>query len=306
MNLKNSCPDCGSSNVQLVGRIPASDVFAGRKFSTPFLGGFLYHCQQCYLGFRWPRISKDRLAKLYKQGCEHNWTMPLELRRDWSIARDWISTMNPATERVLDIGCFDGGFLEFLGANYQRYGIEIHPIAEKRLATRGINLFGKDIDTLNSPKQTFDCITAFDIIEHIESPKKFLSQCLAALKSTGNILISSGNLDASTFRFMGSHYWYCTIAEHISFISPEWCHRVSKEMGFQVNQFITFAHGNTSIELRMKEPVKNILCKFMPNFFANLRRNGWGKKDAKKYPELAVHPPFWGSAKDHFLVSISR
>lgn len=306
MNHKNRCPDCGSNNIELVGRIPATDSFAGRKFSTPLLGGILYHCHQCYLGFRWPRMSKDRLEQLYVQGSENNRTMPPEQRRDWSIARDWISAVYPSTAKVLDVGCFSGDFLDLHGNNYQKYGIEIHPLAKKRLATRGIELVGTDIDALYDMRQTFDCITAFDIIEHIESPKKFLSQCLEALTSAGHILVSTGNLDAPTFRFMGSHYWYCTIAEHISFISPKWCHRIAEEMGLHVTRLKTFAHGSTSVGSRIKDPIKNTFHKFMPHFFSHLRRNGWGKKDARKHPELADHPPVWESASDHFMVLFSR
>jgi SAM-dependent methyltransferase len=306
MSQKTCCPDCGSKNLQLVGRIPSTDVFAGRKFSTPFFGGTLYHCQQCYLGFRWPRMSKDLLGQYYMQGSEDNWTMPPEWRPDWSIARSWIGAAYPSTARVLDVGCFSGDFLHLLGNNYQRYGIEIHPLAKKRLTTRGIKLLGTDIEGMNDARQTFDCITAFDIIEHMESPKSFLSLCLEALKPVGHILISTGNLDAPTFRFMGSQYWYCTISEHISFISPEWCRRLAEKMGFHVTRFTTFSHGKTSLSLRMKDPVKNTLYKFMPHFFAHFRKQRWCKKDAKGPQELKIHPPEWRSASDHFMVLISR
>jgi len=301
-----SCPDCGSKRTRLVGRIPATDAFAGRRFSSSFWGGSLYRCQECYLGFRWPRMPKKRLELLYVQGSEHNWATTPELRRDWCIARSWIRTVYPSAARVLDVGCFDGGFLDLLGNSYQRYGIEIHPIAKNRLATRGIKIVAADIDELSVTRQPFDCITCFDVIEHLESPKSFLSQCVNALKPSGHILISTGNLDAPTFRFMGSRYWYCTNAEHISFISPEWCHRVAERMGLRVSQFTTFAHGSTDIESRVKDTVKNIFCKLMPSFFAYLRKQGWGKKNAREHPELAEHPPFWGSASDHFMVLMSR
>lgn len=306
MNDKTCCPDCGSKNIQLVGRIPATNVFAGRRFSTPFWGGFLYRCQKCYLGFRWPRMSKDRLAQLYIEGHEHNWAAPPELRRDWSIARGWIGAEHPTTAQVLDIGCFNGGFLDLLGGNYNKYGIEIHPMAKKRLASRGINFFGANVDSLNDARQTFDCITAFDIIEHIESPRNFLSLCLKALKPVGHILISTGNLDAPTFRFMGSRYWYCTIAEHISFISPKWCHRVAEEMGLHVTRFTRFSHGKTSLALRMKDPLKNTLYKLMPHFFDKLRKQRRCNRDAKEPPELESHALEWRSASDHFMVLISR
>ena len=251
-------------------------------------------------------MSKDQLEQLYMRGSEHNWTIPPEWRRDWSIAHSWLNAAYPSTARVLDVGCFSGDFLNLLGNNYQRYGIEIHPLAKKRLTTRGIELLGTDIEELNDTRHKFDCITAFDIIEHIESPRNFLSLCLEALKPVGHILISTGNLDAPTFRFMGSQYWYCTIAEHISFISPEWCHRVAEKMGFHVTQFTTFSHGKTNIALRMKEPVKNTLYKFMPHFFAYLRKQRWFKKEEREHIELEDHAPEWRSANDHFTVLISR
>ena len=251
-------------------------------------------------------MSKNQLAQLYTQGNEFNWSSPPELRRDWSIARGWINTLHPSTAQVLDVGCSNGGFLDFLGADYQKYGIEIHPMAKKHLDYRGINFLGTNIESLNDARLTFDCITAFDIIEHISTPKKFISQCIEALSPRGHILISSGNMDASTFRLMGSHYWYCTIAEHISFINPAWCHKVEKEMGLQVTHFKTFAHGSTCLKSRIKELLKNTFYKFMPNLFSHLRKNGCGKKNAKKYPEIANHPPFWGSANDHFMVLIKK
>jgi hypothetical protein len=73
-----------------------------------------------------------------------------------------------------------------------------------------------------------------------------------------------------------------------------------------MTQFTTFAHGSTNIESRIKDPVKNIFCKLMPSFYNHLRKQGWGKKNARENPELAEHPPFWGSASDHFIVLMSR
>jgi hypothetical protein len=77
-------------------------------------------------------------------------------------------------------------------------------------------------------------------------------------------------------------------------------------VGLRVTQITTFAHGSTNLELRIKESVKNIFCKLMPSFFAYLRKQGWGKKEARVHPGLAEHPSFWGSASDHFIILMSR
>lgn len=296
------CPDCAGST-KLIGSIPATDVFAGRMLERPLSGGFMYRCRQCSLGFRWPRLSKDELDTLYLQGNELTWTTPADSRRDWCMAHDWIKEMLPAESRVLDVGCFDGGFLEPLVGSYRCCGIEIHRAARNRAEQKGIEVIGSDFSAVAG---SFDCITAFDVIEHVDRPKSFLNDCLAAIRPGGWALISTGNLDARTFQWMGSRYWYCTIAEHISFVSPAWFSGLADALGCRVVKQATFAHGRASRSGRIREVANNVLYRTMPSGFRALRKLGMGGKKVRSHPELVNHPPGWGSARDHFMVLVQK
>jgi SAM-dependent methyltransferase len=296
------CPDCEGAGTS-IGFIPATDVFAGRSLERPLLGGHLYRCSQCSLGFRCPQLSKDELDSLYEQGDELNWTAPVDSRRDWRIARGWIGQNLPPESSVLDVGCFDGGFLEPLIGTYSCHGIEIHPSARHRAEKKGIEVVGSDFSTIAG---IFDCITAFDVIEHIRRPKAFLNDCLAAVKPGGWVIISTGNLDAFTFRLMGSRYWYCTIAEHVSFLSPAWYSRLSKKLDYRIAKQISFAHGNASRSQRIQETANNLLYRFGGPGFRLLRKFGMGGKNVKAHSELADHPPGWMSANDHFIVLLHK
>lgn len=296
------CPDC-SGGAELIGPIPATDFFAGRTLPQPLAGGSLYRCCQCSLGFRWPRLTKDELDTLYKGGNENAWTASSNFRTDWRIAQEWIARKLPPGSRILDVGCFDGGFLEPLGASYRCSGIEIHPSARDRAKRKGIEVIGSDFSEVTG---RFDCITAFDVIEHMERPRAFLDQCLAAIRPHGWALISTGNLDAFTFRMMGSRYWYCTIAEHISFLSPAWFGAVTDGQGHQFVKLATFVHGSASPEQRLREAANNFLYRVAPWGFRGLRKLGLGGKPVHTYPELADHPPGWCSARDHFMVLIQK
>lgn len=296
------CPDC-SSQATLIGPIPVTNIFAGRILEQPLSGGSLYRCQQCSLGFRWPRLSKSELDRLYEQGNVQTWLESPQGRRGWIIARGWLEKVLLRGKSILDIGCFDGGFLKPLAGFYNTYGIEIHEEARRIAEKNGIEIVGGDFSSI---KGKFECVTAFDIIEHVEEPGRFLEKCFEAVPSGGRVLISTGNMDALTFKLMGSRYWYCTIAEHLSFISPQWISFYAEKVGYVIEKQECFAHNRGSLLRRVKEGLANYLYLVSPGVFSWLRSQGVGVRNVKKHPELADHPPVWPSAKDHFIVLLRK
>lgn len=296
------CPDCGGE-ARFVGSIPDSYIFAGSILRAPLAGGGLYQCTKCGLGFRSPRLSKDALDYLYAQGSDKAWTDSIDRRPDWRIAHDWLLANIHTGAAVLDIGCFDGAFLESLAQNYRCFGIEIHPEARHRAAQRGVEIVGRDFFDLEGQ---FDCIVAFDVIEHVESPRRFLEFGVDHLKSGGRLLVSTGNFDSFTFRFMGSRYWYCSIAEHISFISPAWVRRQVPALGVKIEGMTFFSHANFRFRQSAKQVAANVLYRFCPRLFASLRRMGMGRIDVRRFPESIDYPPGWMSAKDHFLFVLRK
>jgi 2-polyprenyl-3-methyl-5-hydroxy-6-metoxy-1,4-benzoquinol methylase len=295
------CPDCEKS-ATLVGAIPDTNRFAGQHLESLLPGGFLWRCDNCKLGFRHPQIPKKQLDLLYEQGNDWSWSGPPTKRNDWNLAQGWVSELIKPGSKVLDVGCFDGGFLTHLLARYDCYGIEIHPVASERAAKKGIKILAKDFFDLEGQ---FDLITAFDVIEHMQSPAAFLEKAAKYIRHGGMLIVSTGNLDSKSFKFMGSRYWYCTIAEHISFISPFW---VSKSIGsnYRVIKQITFSHSTTSLSKKGIQTALNILYRTLPSVFRVLRRIGMGGVDAKAHPRLADLPPSWITSSDHFIVLLQR
>lgn len=296
------CPDC-AGRADRIGKIPATDQFAGRTLSHLLDGGYLYRCNDCFLGFKWPHLSKQQLDTLYAQGGDSTWRNAENTRWDWRIGHNWIRQGSQRGGRILDVGCFDGGFLEPLVAEYKCHGIEIHPVAAQRARDHGIEILGNDLSAISG---SFDVVTAFDVIEHVERPGKFLEDCLAATNQHGFVIISSGNLDALSFRLMGARYWYCAIGEHIAFVSPRWFSngRVSEQ--YTVLRQTSFTHGDGRWLQRMRDTGVNLAYRFAGAGFRALRMRGMGRKNVQVHPELADHPPGWLSAKDHIIVLIQK
>ena len=296
------CTDCGSSDVLHIGKIPAANIFAGRVLPELLDGGHLWCCDTCHLIFRWPTLGRAELNVLYAGGAGDTWGGPPTKREDWHIAERWLHRVLSKGSAILDVGCFDGGFLDRLGDAYERYGIEIHPAACQRAETKGITMIGTNFESFSCAPASLDCITAFDVIEHVHQPAQFLKSCCDLVKPGGWIMVATGNADSPSFRFMGARYWYCTIAEHLSFISPRWCYRLADKLGLSIEEYEFFSHGRRNWFYCLLELIKNILYRLMPEFFAWLRQQGFGKKDVSIHPELAANPPGWMTAKDHFII----
>ena len=302
-NIQNvRCPSCNSIAIDAVGAIPPSVHFSGQRLSMPIPGGELHRCRSCHLSFRWPRLTKDELDGLYCQTPVGNWQYSPSSRTDWRIAEKWIHRYNERG-RILDIGCYDGGFLSFMGEKYKHYGIEINQEAARRARARNIEIVGADFDDIAKLSAEFDIVVAMDVIEHAENPAALLDSMSRAVRSGGLLMVSTGNTESWPWRMMGSRYWYCTVSEHISFINPNWCRYVAPAANLEIVGVEYFAHyGCATLSQRIADLGKNLIYHLFPGTVARLRTGGYGGVDTSAHKSMAYTPPMWFSATDHFIV----
>jgi len=295
-----ACPSCGYDAPDRIDAIPETYEFAGSDLMDPLPGGALYRCGECDLRFRYPRLRKDVLDKLYESVRPSVWQSSPRGRVDWQLAARTIR-MAHDVRSVLDVGCFDGRFLEYLGHAYIRAGIEIHPEAAREARRRGVDIVGSDFAHLDCEARKFDCVTAIDVIEHVANPLSFLKQLVGVTRPGGLILLSTGNPDAWSWRVMKGMYWYCGLPEHIAFISPSWCRRVAREIGLTMSPLEHFSHEPLPRVAASLQAAANLLYRYTPKVAYRLRTlyaRGQGKPIK---PSFRLAPP-WRCATDHFIV----
>jgi SAM-dependent methyltransferase len=301
-----ACPCCGGQIPLDLGPIPVGHVFAGRPLDEFLPGGRLFRCSRCTLGFRWPRLPREAYTSLYQSASADAWHYDAPSRTDWRQATTWIQSQFP-TGSVLDVGCYDGAFLSTIGTQYEKLGIEISDGAQRSAQTRGVKIIGADIAAIDSPRAVADAVVSFDVAEHVMNPREMLESMRNLTRPGGIIVLSTGNLDARTWRFMGSRYWYCTLAEHVSFLSPRWCEWAAKEVGLTLIAVRTFAHDSSASPVQKgREALGNMLFRTAPTLLRGMRQLGFGGLDVRANPELATIPPPWPSARDHFITLFRR
>lgn len=293
------CPGCGSGRIRRKGAIPENRLFAGNLVSP--LPADLAICLECRLGFRSPQPPQAELVRLYECGAETAWTIEVDQRFDWNVAAECVAKVGASS--VLDVGCFDGGFLELLTKSVRKAGVEVNAAAAQRAAELGIEIVADDLHDLAAIEERFDVVTAFDVIEHVHDPSSFLACLSTAVKPGGHIIFATGNLAAPTWRLMGRRYLYSWYLEHIAFVSPRWIRREAPNLGFEVVSITRFSHTSHVRFGFVLGMLKNGVFKISPRLLGEIRF-----RLARSNEELAapVAPPAWTSARDHILVLLRK
>lgn len=299
------CPSCKGNDVSCMGKISKMDTFAGNILSSPLPQSSFLRCEKCNLYFRWPRLNKKERDKLYQSGSSENWQYELKQRKDWQLAISKIDK-KAIKNSVLDIGCFNGKFLENLKGISNLYGVEINSVASNKAQDKGVKIIANNFSDIASLSIKFDIITAFDVIEHVENPLSFIASMGQVAKDNGLIIVSSGNTEAVTWKISRSRYWYCSIPEHISFINSAWCNFVADKLNLEIKHIERFSHiGKVGLIGKFLELTKNIIYLITPMLFRKLRKikHRLYKNDTGNNYD---YPPSWMTSKDHIVVIFKK
>jgi len=118
--------------------------------------------------------------------------------------------------RILDIGCGPGFFLKVAKEHgWATYGVDISRDTSELARTRyGLQVFTGTLDQANLVPSSFDAVTMWDTIEHVENPVQTMLAVNELLKHDGIVAISTPNIDGLFPR----------LSYHISSLTNQWRH----------------------------------------------------------------------------------
>ncbi|MEO0152073.1 MAG: class I SAM-dependent methyltransferase [candidate division WOR-3 bacterium] len=132
------------------------------------------------------------------------------IRRREKFIKRFISLEN---KKVLDIGCGDGKFLEFLKKQYNCYvvGVDIVKLNEN------IKIYN-NIDEID---ESFDIITLWHYIEHDENPIKTIEKCYNLLNKSGIMIIETPKYPSIGFKIFKNNWAGLHTPRHFIIFSKE-------------------------------------------------------------------------------------
>jgi len=210
------CPVCGQAGAQEWLRGP--DRLHGRRETYT-----LVRCLACSLVWlsNPPVPSEmhlhytDAYHKLISAGGENS---PTRWRARKGALRQY-----KQSGTLLDLGCSSGSFLEFMRSEcWKLYGIEMSAEGAKTAEERSeAQVFAGDILGAPFPRESFDVITCFDVLEHLYEPRRVMTRVAEWLKPGGIFYVLVPNMDSAEARVFKSYWHGLELPRHLFHYSPQ-------------------------------------------------------------------------------------
>lgn len=147
-----------------------------------------------------------------------------------------LASMEPFRKqnRILEIGAGRGWFLEQASKRgWKTWALEINENALCHLRSRGIDrIITETAETFHVDTDAVDVVRIWDVIEHLESPRKAIRRIRLALRPGGLMRLSTTNF-ASLSRWINGPEWvYLNGADHIFLFEPRTITRLLSDNGF--------------------------------------------------------------------------
>lgn len=238
------CPICG----------PADATALFEKKQRRF-----YQCKHCGLRLQWPLPTQQELADYYDEefskGMYRTFTEAQVMKERTAAYRlrkvlRWTKPIG----KWLDVGCANGVFVSTAATmGVDACGIELSSVAVQQACEQGLNVRQARIEELPAAER-FDCVTAFDVIEHVLDPRDFLQSIADRLNAGATCVLSLPNVNSLFAKVMGKAWWFYIPEEHLHYFNSQTITKLATEVGLETLHTgptakpLTFDYGLTQFK----------------------------------------------------------
>jgi 2-polyprenyl-3-methyl-5-hydroxy-6-metoxy-1,4-benzoquinol methylase len=238
-----SCDLCGSDRFKV--RFPSTLAGSAQGDLSAYrctCSGYGQHhaiveCLSCGLVYANPRYASGEMLARY-QAVED--PLYVEEREGRVLTferhlRPLEKIMPPGNKRrLLDVGCHVGVFVEIAARHgWDAWGVEPSRWAAAQAQQVGLQVVEGTMASAGFAEESFDVITLWDVIEHLERPSDEVSQAFGLLKPGGLLVAHTMDVDSLFARLMGRR-WPWLMEMHLYYFTRRTLARLMEKAGFQV------------------------------------------------------------------------
>ena len=234
--MNNKCPWCGSEKAQI--NLWLKDEFLSKE------DFHICECLNCGLSYTMPRPDKEKIGEYYKSEEYYSHqenkkgfiprlyesVKKVNLKHKYKLA-----TQGMSVGKMLDIGCGVGDFLHT--AEEQGWactGVEpsedAKSIAKTRIKADIINSEALE----NIPDESFDVITMWHVLEHVDDLKWQIEQLYRLTKTGGRIVIAVPNYKSYDGQYYKELWAAYDVPRHLNHFNRNTLTKMFKSQGLNL------------------------------------------------------------------------
>jgi ubiquinone/menaquinone biosynthesis C-methylase UbiE len=205
--------------------------------------------------------------KFEKTNLIYKWFIPMVDRKEPVLS--FLKNKKNKGNKLLDLGCGNGRFLSYAQKYFDCTGVDFSKKAiaqAKKKASKAKYILGS-VENLNFKPNSFDIVTAFDIIEHIKNYEKMLIGAKKILKKEGLLIISAPNPESLGAKIKGKKWYGYQDPSHLRFFKISKWQQILKKYGFKTEKI----YYNGLID----PPYINWLSNFVQKIFIKYTTQTW-------------------------------
>ena len=218
---------------------------------------YLYACGKCNFVFSAKIPTDQELYKHYVKYKRDDYLSPITIKRYNEILDEFEPFRK--TNRLIDIGCGIGYFLEEAEKRgWEVYGTEYTEEAIEICSKKGISMQKGVLTPSNYDLESFDIITSFEVIEHINNPREELNNFYKLLRKGGIVYVTTPNFNSILRYRLKSAYNVICYPEHLSYYTPKTLNKVFNKSRFKTNKITTTGFSFTRLKTskgRSNQPI---------------------------------------------------
>lgn len=261
-------------------------------------------CSNCNLVYVNPRLLEKETLAYYgdapKEGerapqSMSNWLSVLTnpLNQAWQTpyfeeAVGILSKFIPANGKILDIGCSIGLFMEIAQkSGFDCLGLEPEPESRAYALSRGLNVRPDLFLDAGFPSNSFDAITMFGVLEHLNNPGKMLADIWDCLKPGGVVMVIVPNVYSLANGTLHSQGRTFTGRNHLSYFSWGTLTDLFTRSGYETLHLDTCLTGLDAVlnYWQFKDPHSGLSLDLLPPKMKDLISDPDGRK---KFEQLIL------------------
>ena len=200
--------------------------------------------------------TPDELMEHYNTIYPRNdYLSPLTVKRYNELLDDFERYRK--TGKLLDIGCGIGYFLvEAKKRGWEVYGTEYTDNAIEICRNAGINMKQGKLDSSLYENESFDIVTSFEVIEHINNPLEEIKNIHQVLRKGGLFYFTTPNFNSVERLILKGEYNVIDYPDHLSYYTKKTINYLLTRNGFKKKRLQTTGISFTRIKTSLNK--KNV------------------------------------------------